>query len=93
MSLQALQVVVVVSLDRRVLDRTVHPFGLAIIRYEIGGASWSGCSRKERTIWRAHLGHGAPGARRCGQAADRQWEVSPDLISTVTDAVLETVGE
>jgi hypothetical protein len=30
MSLQALQVVVVEGLDRGVLDRAVHPFGLAV---------------------------------------------------------------
>jgi hypothetical protein len=37
---------VVISLDGRVLDRPVHPLDLSIIRYEIIGASLSGCFRK-----------------------------------------------
>ena len=35
-----------VAFDSRVLDRAVHSFDLPIIRYEIIGASLSGCSRK-----------------------------------------------
>ena len=35
-----------VVFDGGVLDGAVHPLDLAIIRYEIGGASLSGCSRK-----------------------------------------------
>ena len=35
-----------VAFDGCVLDGAVHSFDLAVIRYEIGGASFSGCSRK-----------------------------------------------
>ncbi len=35
-----------VAFDGRVLDGSVHPFDLAVIRYEIGGASLSACPRK-----------------------------------------------
>src|SRR3984957_1857172 len=46
MGLQAVQIVVVEDLDCGVLDGAVHSFDLAVIRYEIIGASLSGCFRK-----------------------------------------------
>ena len=46
MGFEIFQVVVMVSLDRGVLDSAVHSFDLPIIRYEIIGASLSGCFRK-----------------------------------------------
>jgi hypothetical protein len=35
-----------VAFDGRILDSAVHPLDLAVIRYEIIGASLSGCFRK-----------------------------------------------
>ena len=46
MGFEVFQIVVMVGLDRGVLDRTIHPLSLAVIRYEIIGASPSACSRK-----------------------------------------------
>jgi hypothetical protein len=46
MSAQLIVGLVEVAFDGGVLDGAVHPLDLAVIRYEIGGASFSGCSRK-----------------------------------------------
>jgi hypothetical protein len=44
--LEAFEVFVVEDFDRGVFDGSVRSLCLAVIRYEIGGASLSGCSRK-----------------------------------------------
>ena len=46
MPAELIMAVVVVAFDGRVLDGSVHPFDLAVIRYEIIGALLSGCFRK-----------------------------------------------
>jgi hypothetical protein len=51
MSPQLIVGFVEVALDGRILDGAVHPLDLAIIRYEIIGASLFGCFRKEPAIW------------------------------------------
>src|SRR4029077_17921817 len=40
----------------------------------------AGVAGRELGIGGAPRGHGAPGARRCGQAADRQWVESPSSL-------------
>ena len=55
----------------RILDGAVNPLDDAIIRYEIIGASLSGCFRKGTGDMVSPSGTRGAGARRCGQAVDR----------------------
>jgi hypothetical protein len=70
--------IVVIPIDGRVLDRPVHPLDLALIRYEIRRRLCARYFRKRDGVMVSPSG--APGARRCGQAADRQWAESPSSL-------------
>src|SRR6516164_1968676 len=73
--------VVMIPADGRFFQRPVHALDLAVIRYVIFGVC---CVRrnlsKERRYGEPIRDTGAPGARRCGQAADRQWALSPSSL-------------
>jgi hypothetical protein len=55
------------ALDRRFLDRLVHSLGLAIIRHDDPDAQIPGRLLFDGAMVRPS-GHGASGARECGQA-------------------------
>jgi hypothetical protein len=69
------------ELDALLIEEGDDAIDLAVIRYVIFGAC---CVRrnlsKERRYGEPIRDTGAPGARRCGQAADRQWASSPSSL-------------
>jgi hypothetical protein len=70
----------VISPSGRVLDGAVHSLGLAVIRYEIRRRLCARLFPKGRRRYGEPIRTRAPGARRCGQAADRQWAESPSSL-------------
>jgi hypothetical protein len=69
-----------VAFDSCVLDRAVHSFDLPIIRYEIIGASLSGCFRKGTGDMVSPSGTRGAGSTKVREAVQRQWAESPSSL-------------